>query len=233
MKKSIIEKIRAIFEEEQEETNFMDIKTADGKILRVTEMIIGGLVKELTEEGEIEIEGEVEFVTEDGFTVVVKDGVIEDIKEPVVEEMEEEQEDEVKVEMANVMRTDGVPIYYEGTELVVGETKLWLDEAMTEPAPEGEHLLEGGIKVTVVDGVLAEMVEEVVENEFQNEMYNILNSIKAELDSLKEENKKLSERFNKFAAEPSEEPTNVKVDFSKLNKIENRNEKLKFFGARK
>jgi hypothetical protein len=243
MKKSIIEKIRAIFEEEKEETNFMDIKTADGKILRVTEMIIGGLVKELTEDGEVEIEGEVEFVTEDGFTVMVKDGVIEDIKEPVVEEMEDKKEDEeeVKVEMANVMRTDGVAIYYEGTELVVGETKLWLDEAMTEPAPEGEHLLEGGIKVTVADGVLTEMVEVEVEveeemskeNEFEGEMYNILNSIKAELDSLKEENKKLSERFNKFAAEPSEEPTNVKVDFSKLNKAETRNERLKFFGSRK
>jgi hypothetical protein len=242
MKKSIIEKIRAIFEEEQEEMVYMDIKTADGKILRVTEMVIGGLVKELTEDGEVDIEGEVEFTTEEGFTVMVKDGVIEDIKEPVVEELEEDKkeeevEEEVKVEMANVMRNDGVAIYYQGPELVVGETTLWLDEAMTEPAPEGEHILEGGIKVTIVDGVLAEMVEieveeEATENAFESEMFNILNSIKAELDSIKAENKKLSERFNKFASEPSDEPTNTKVDFAQLNKAQMRDEKLKFFGKR-
>lgn len=242
MKKSIIEKIRAIFEEEKEEMVYMDIKTADGKILRVTEMVIGGLVKELTEDGEVDIEGEVEFTTEEGFTVMVKDGVIEDIKEPVVEELEEDKkeeevEEEVKVEMANVMRNDGVAIYYQGPELVVGETTLWLDEAMTEPAPEGEHILEGGIKVTIVDGVLAEMVEieveeEATENAFESEMFNILNSIKAELDSIKAENKKLSERFNKFASEPSDEPTNTKVDFAQLNKAQMRDEKLKFFGKR-
>jgi hypothetical protein len=242
MKKSIIEKIRAIFEEEKEEMTYMDVKTADGKILRVTEMVIGGLVKELTEDGEVDIEGEVEFTTEEGFTVMVKDGVIEDIKEPVVEELEEDKkeeevEEEVKVEMANVMRNDGVAIYYQGPELVVGETTLWLDEAMTEPAPEGEHILEGGIKVTIVDGVLAEMVEieveeEATENAFESEMFNILNSIKAELDSIKAENKKLSERFNKFASEPSDEPTNTKVDFAQLNKAQMRDEKLKFFGKR-
>jgi hypothetical protein len=241
MKKSIIEKIRAIFEEEKEEMTYMDVKTADGKILRVTEMVIGGLVKELTEDGEVDIEGEVEFTTEEGFTVMVKDGVIEDIKEPVVEELEEDKkenkEEEVKVEMANVMRNDGVAIYYQGPELVVGETALWLDEAMTEPAPEGEHILEGGIKVTIVDGVLAEMVEieveeEATENAFESEMFNILNSIKAELDSIKAENKKLSERFNKFASEPSDEPTNTKVDFAQLNKAQMRDEKLKFFGKR-
>jgi FtsZ-binding cell division protein ZapB len=232
MEKSIIEKIKALFKEEKEEMTFIDVKTNDGRILRVTEMVIGGMVKELTEDGEIELVGELEFITENGFIVMVKDGVIEDIKEPVMEEMEEE----VKVEMANVMRTDGVAIYYEGTELVVGETKLFLDEAMTQPAPEGEHLLEGGIKVTIENGVLTEMEEvkeeeEVVE-EFGNVVLSAIESLRTEIQSLKAENQKLSERFNKFASEPSDEPTNTKVDFSTLDKKQIRDERLKFFGSR-
>ena len=67
------------------------------------------------------------------------------------------------VQMANVMRIDGVAIYYEGTELVEG-TALFLDEEMTEPAPDGPHDLEGGISIVIEDGKLIS-IQEVEEEE--------------------------------------------------------------------
>jgi hypothetical protein len=146
----LIQEIKALFEKNEAEitdVKFVDVKSADGKILRVQDMAVGSTIVEINEDGEVAVEDGT-YTLEDGVTLVVEGGLIAEIGEA-----------EVVEEMANVMRTDGVAIYYEGTELVLGETKLFLDEAMTEPAPDGEHLLEGGIKVTVLDGVLTEMVE--------------------------------------------------------------------------
>lgn len=233
-KNSIIDKIKALFSTEEETLTFIEVKTNEGKILRTAEMVLGSTITEITEDGEVEIEND-EFVTEDGYTIVVKDGVIEDIKEPVVEE--ELEKEEVTVELANVMLTDGTPIYYGGTELVAGETALFLDEALAEPAPEGEHMLEGGLKITIENGVLM-TIEEVVEeeeevvNEFEVEVLSALENLKNEFESLKTENQKLKERFNKFASEPSEEPIETKVDFSTLNKKQTREERIKFFGKK-
>ena len=62
------------------------------------------------------------------------------------------------INLANVMKTDGTPVYYDGTEVAVG-TALFMDEAMTEPAPDGEHELEGGLKIIVSNGLVAQIME--------------------------------------------------------------------------
>lgn len=77
---------------------------------------------------------------------------------------------EVETEMANVMRIDGVAIFYEGTELVEGKTKLFLDEEMTKPAPDGEHELEGGLIVNLKDGILLSVKEKMEEKEDKEDM---------------------------------------------------------------
>jgi hypothetical protein len=248
MKKSIIEKIKAIFEEEKEEMVYMDIKTEDGKILRVTEMVIGGLIKELTEDGEVAIEGEVEFTTEEGFTVMVRDGVIEDIKEPVVEEEEPMVAEEAFT--MDLVLEDGTPIQIDEQKegiLSAGDLVFVLDaDGNRNAAPEGQHRVMGVGVITVdAEGKLVEVVEEVTEEVptevdsidkiieiIKEELLNQFNSLKSELDVIKEENKTLKERFNKFASEPSDEPTNTKVDFSKQESKNNKEDKLKFFSRK-
>jgi hypothetical protein len=58
-------------------------------------------------------------------------------------------------------------VYFEGEELVVG-TALFLEEEMTTPAPDGEHVLAGGNIVVTVDGLVTE-IKEVSEVEAKEE----------------------------------------------------------------
>jgi len=249
-KKTVISKIKEFFSSEEEVQKFVDVKTLEGKILRVTDMVEGAEVKEITEDGEVDVENG-EYNLEDDLVLVIEDGKVSEIKEVEAEEVEEEATEEVEeemetevVEMANVMRTDGVAIYYEGTELVEG-TALYLDEAMTEPAPDGPHELEGGLMVVIEDGKLAsveeiveEATEEVVE-EMETEdtpkltaqlkdLISQMKDLKNSFEELKTENENLKARFNKFAAEPAEEVIKEKFSFSKISK----EDKLKFFSKR-
>jgi hypothetical protein len=51
-------------------------------------------------------------------------------------------------------------VYFEGDELVAG-TALFLDEEMTASAPNGEHVLAGGLTIVVADGMVSEIKEAV------------------------------------------------------------------------
>ena len=231
-KKKVIDNIKKFFtsEVEEENMNFVDVKIEDGKIVRVSDMKEGVEIKEVTEDGLIDVE-DGEYVSVDGLVITVKNGLIESITEKEMEDTEEvvEEEVEVVVEMSNVMRTDGVAIYYDGTELVEG-TPLFLDEEMTEPAPDGPHDLEGGTSIVIEDGKLVSIEEVVVEEEpVMEEVFNLLNSMKEELEKLKEENNELKSKFNKFLGEPSEEPIKEKISFNKIS----REDKLKFFSNSK
>jgi hypothetical protein len=234
-KKMVIKTIKKIFtsEVEEENMNFVDVKIEDGKIVRVSDMKEGVEIKEVTEDGLIDVE-DGEYVSVDGLVITVKEGLIDSITEKEVEDEVEEIEDEVVVEMANVMRTDGVAIYYDGTELVEG-TPLFLDEEMSEPAPDGSHDLEGGMLIVIEDGKLVSIEEVEVEEEElgykekeMEEVFNSINSMKEELEKLKEENNELKSKFKKFLGEASEEPIKEKISFNKIN----RDEKLKFFSKK-
>lgn len=231
-KKSVIKNIKQFFsapEVEEDTQIFVDIKTEEGKILRVSDMKEEATITEITEDGEIEVEDGT-YTTDYGLTLVVEGGKIKSIIEKEdEEELVDEVVEEVVQEMANVMRNDGVAIYYEGTELVEG-TPLFLDEAMTEPAPDGPHELEGGLKI-VIEGGLLKSVEEVMEKKDDpkmEEVFNQINSLKDELQKLKTENSELKSRFNKFADQPSEQPIKEKISFNKIN----REDKLKFFSKK-
>ena len=58
------------------------------------------------------------------------------------------------------------------------------------------------------------------------ELVDEVKSLKGDIKNIKEENTKLQNRVNKFAAEPSEEPIETKIQFKNTN---NKMDKLKFF----
>lgn len=93
------EKIAAISKivfgsEEVVEETFLDVKTSDGVVLRVSELSEGETVAIISEDGE-NVSGAAEYVLEDGTTVVVDaEGVITSVEvaEEETEEVVEEEE---------------------------------------------------------------------------------------------------------------------------------------------
>lgn len=84
---SLINKIKELFKEEvaQAETPiaFVDVKTADGMILRVSDMAVDATVVEINENGEIPVEDGT-YTLEDGNQIVVVGGLITEIIESEV-----------------------------------------------------------------------------------------------------------------------------------------------------
>jgi hypothetical protein len=60
-----------------------------------------------------------------------------------------------KLKFASATLQDGTVVYYDG-ELAVG-TAVFLDEAMTEKAPDADHVAEDGTIVVTVDGIITEI----------------------------------------------------------------------------
>lgn len=60
-----------------------------------------------------------------------------------------------KLEFASATLQNGTVVYYDG-ELAVG-TAVFLDEALTEKAPDADHVAEDGTIVVTVDGVVTEI----------------------------------------------------------------------------
>jgi hypothetical protein len=60
-----------------------------------------------------------------------------------------------KLEFASATLQDGTVVYYDG-ELAVG-TAVFLDEALTEKAPDADHVAEDGTIIVTVDGVVTEI----------------------------------------------------------------------------
>lgn len=62
---------------------------------------------------------------------------------------------EKQIKLASATLADGTVVYWDG-ELAVG-TAVFLDEAMTQPAPDAEHEVEDGTIVVTVEGVVTEI----------------------------------------------------------------------------
>jgi hypothetical protein len=60
-----------------------------------------------------------------------------------------------KLKFASATLQDGTVVYYDG-ELAVG-TAVFLDEALTEKAPDADHVAEDGTIVVTVDGIITEI----------------------------------------------------------------------------
>lgn len=199
-KKNVIGKIKALFTEEVETSPedtliFVEVKTADGRILRADDIAVDMPVMEITEEGEMPLEdGEYELF--DGNKLVVEGGLIKEVIEAETEG-EEEAPEEVTEEL-------------EVTEEVA-------EELTEEVAEVAEEVVAEEVKQP------KEIIEETRTIQKYTEMFD---SIKTEIEALKEENKTLKARLDKFAGEPSVESTNTTVEFTELTK----EDKLKFFG---
>jgi len=94
-KKTVLDKIKQLFTdtEEEVEVSFVDVKTDDGRILRLDDIAVDQAVKEITEDGEVELEDGT-YVLEDGNSLVVSGGIITEIVEAEAEAEEEEVVDE-------------------------------------------------------------------------------------------------------------------------------------------
>jgi hypothetical protein len=256
-KKTIISKIKEIFSDEtlDETLKFVDVKTEDGTILRVSDMEVGASVTEVTEDGEKAVESGT-FELEGGVTMIVEDGKIskidkvdenaDDSTESEDESMDEHEGMELKLE-------DGTAIHIETKvegEISEGdEVHVYDENGDKKPLFEGEHLLDDGrvlvvddkgYVVSVKDADTEEIVEDVVDEEEMSEIENIkvtnqlkdlisqIKELKNSFEDMKVENEELKSRFNKFASEPSEQPIKEKISFSTVS----RDDKLKFFSKR-
>lgn len=206
-KKTILAKIKEIFTEDTlEEVMFVDVKTEDGRILRVSEMEVGATVTEVSEDGETEVESGT-FELEDGVTMIVEDGKIKEInkvdesaEEEAKEEKKEEEEmdeheDKEEEKEDEMDEHDGLRLKLEdGTEIhVVTKVENELsegdlvhivgEEGEMIQAPEGEHRLEDG-RIIVLDenGMLQEVKEALDKEDKEEEMSEVEEDVISETD---------------------------------------------------
>lgn len=105
----------------------------------------------------------------------------------------------------NVMTSEGVEVFYEG-ELQVG-TKVFADEAMTQPAPDGVHTVDGkkftvaGGEVTGVEEVQAVKSELEIANEKIAELTAQIEANQTEIANAKAE----AEQIKNTAAQVEQE----------------------------
>jgi len=68
-----------------------------------------------------------------------------------------------EIKLASATLIDGETIVYFDGELAIG-TAIWMDEAMSQPAPDADHILADGTTVTTVGGIVTEIeAPEIVE----------------------------------------------------------------------
>jgi hypothetical protein len=254
-KKNILEKIKDLFsayveDEESEEDDvkmFIDVKTQDGKILRISEIREGGLVKEITEDGEIDIENG-DYALVDGMVLKIINGEIKNIILTEQEESEYKKNKNFKMKKKFLAKkkfedaevVDGGELVIVAEEIAVEQAVVVVDENLEVVENYSGELMVDEMTVVIEEGIITEVVEAteegteeeptaVEEENVIEEMRKQFSEIKEQLNSLKEENKNLKGRFEKFAAEPSVEPT--KTTGIKMADM-NMNEKLKFFAKR-
>ena len=133
-----------------------------------------------------------------------------------------------------------VKVLSKGDALSVGDMVLVKDAAGEfVKAPEGKHKLEGGLTIAVdAEGFINELETEATEDmgkdnemksmfEAVSNLTTLFTELKETINSLKTENNELTEKFNKFAAEPSAETITKKS--SHFSKTAEKQDKLKFF----
>jgi len=144
-----------------------------------------------------------------------------------------------------------VKVLSKGDALSIGDMVLVKDaENNFVKAPEGKHKLEGGLTIyTDAEGFINELETEDTElgedkeddkEELKKQMKKmfdavtslttIIDELKSVVNSVKDENKELKDKFSKFSVEPSAPSITDKKHFSK---VASKEEKLKFFSNRK
>jgi hypothetical protein len=103
---TILNKIKELFSEVEVptvEVEFVDVKTEDGRIYRVSAIEVDGTIVEITEDGEVPVEdGDIVIANEEAQTKLsIAGGIITAVEELEVEE-EEKEEDVVTEEPAEI-----------------------------------------------------------------------------------------------------------------------------------
>jgi hypothetical protein len=262
-KTSIIAKIRELFNKEEFASDYTaatnEIIRCLGDGLKVGEKVVQVLQGE---EGNLP---DGNYLLNNGKTITVAAGEIKEINEYRAEEKmadyttKEEKDTDVIVEKAGGEKdkmadykneiisklVDGteVKILSKGDALSVGDEVLVKDaEGKFINAPEGKHLLEGGLVLYVdargfINELETEETDKTSESEEMKSMFEavsnlttLVSELKDTISTLKSENNELTEKFNKFAAEPSAETITKKAD--NLSKTAGKEERLKFFGGK-
>lgn len=159
------------------------------------------------------------------------------------EEKDKMQEYKNKIETKLKDGTE-VRILSKGDALSVGDAVEVKDaEGNFVKAPAGKHELEGGLVVYVDEqGFINEL--ETAETEEKDEMKKdmkemfeavsnlttLISELKESISTLKNENKDLTDKFNKFSAEPSADSITKKS--SHFSKTAEKQDKLKFFATK-
>jgi len=254
-KTSIIAKIKELFAQEK---MAMDYTAATGEIIRCLGegLAVGEKVVQVLqgEEGELP---DGNYLLDNGKSITVAAGEVKEINDYKAEEQmaEEITKDEIKdagaieEKMEGVVETklaDGteVRVIVAGDQIAVGDKVEVKDaEGNFVNAPEGRHeTVDGLILYVDAEGLINEIetkaTEEIAEDnkEELKSMFEAVSTLKAMVDelkksfeSMKKENKELTEKFKKFAAEPSAQSITKSPSLSKsASKVD----KLKFFGGK-
>lgn len=258
MKSNIISKINEWFAEQKFAS---DYTAATGEIVRVlTSLEVGGKVVQVLQGEEAPLT-DGQYVLDNMKAIEVLGGEIKSINEttPIKETMgieegaldslgnEIDQYEEYKNEIdAKLVDGTEVKVLSKGDALSVGDKVLVKDaEGKFVKAPEGKHLLEGGLTIyTDAEGFINELeTKETEEKEDETELKrqmgemftaiesltSVVGELKNSISAVKTENEELTEKLNKFSAEPSAPSITEKKHFSKVGSKE---EKLKFFSRR-
>jgi len=233
-KKGILTKIKELFSTEVEKFE-TDYKTQDGRIIRCygEGLEVGEMVKEITAEGEVDIE-DGDYILEDGTTLMIVGGKIDAIGEVVGEEEEMGDYKDKMADYTNEIDTklvDGteIRVLTKGEAISVGDMVLVKVGEGYKEAPEGRHEVEGGLVVyTDAEGNINEIETKETEEKDETGLSEVftaistlvdeVKSLRGELSTMKQENEVLKSRVNKFAAEPSVEPLKTKVEFRAKSK---------------
>jgi len=254
-KTSIIAKIKELFAQEK---MAMDYTAATGEIIRCLGegLAVGEKVVQVLqgEEGELP---DGNYLLDNGKSITVAAGEVKEINDYKAEEQmaEEITKDEIKdagaieEKMEGVVETklaDGteVRVIVAGDQIAVGDKVEVKDaEGNFVNAPEGRHeTVDGLILYVDAEGLINEIetkaTEEIAEDDKEElkSMFEAVSTLKAMVDelkksfeSMKKENKELTEKFKKFAAEPSAQSITKSPSLSKsASKVD----KLKFFGGK-
>jgi hypothetical protein len=254
---NIIAKIKELFAEEK---MAMDYTAATGEIIRCMGdgLKVGEPVVNIASEKEAPLP-DGNYLLDNGKSITVEAGQIKEINEYNAENKPNEvyMENQTEMGMENKMADykneiasklkDGteVKIMSKGDALSVGDEVMVKDaEGNFIQAPEGRHELEGGLVIyTDAKGFINEMEtaetdkttesnEEEMKTMFEAvvSIKSIVDELKSTISDLRNENKELKERFNKFAAEPSVETITKKTE--NLSKTAKKEDKLRFFGGK-
>lgn len=174
-----------------------------------------------------------------------KKNILEQIKELFSTENEDNTEaventETVEVSFVDVTTEDGRLMRAQALE--VGEAVVEIIDEEEVAVENGDYLLEDGRVLEVSDGLIAAINEVTEEEEEEVEVDETFEAIKLLFDAtngkiqtlenriteLEDDKKELTDRFNKMAGLPSENPTNTKVEF----KTQSKEDKLKFFATK-